>query len=121
MTPKTDTKFKEKLTFGFKYDMKNLVNFQPTTQVWKFRSFCPKYIRFGLKNTEDLSFMILNSDAKFEFPDLVVSKMAWGIGWNFLKALKILKNGTLMGFFCPMHKMFQLENLRGIMCHDTER
>ena len=33
MTPKTDTKFKEKLTFGFKYDMKNLVNSQPTTQV----------------------------------------------------------------------------------------
>ena len=62
-------------------------------------SFCPKYIRFGPKNTEELSFMILNSDAKFEFPDLVVSKMAWGIEWNFIKALKILKNGTFDGLF----------------------
>ena len=28
--------------------------------------FCPKYMRFELKNTKELSFMILNSDAKFE-------------------------------------------------------
>ena len=46
-------KFKEKLTCGFKYDMRNLVNFHPTTQ--KFESFtpmgyfCPKYMRFELK------------------------------------------------------------------------
>ena len=32
MTLKSDGKFKEKLTFSFKYDMKNLVNFHPTTQ-----------------------------------------------------------------------------------------
>ena len=31
MTLKDDAKFKEKMTFGFKYDMKNLVNFHPTT------------------------------------------------------------------------------------------
>ena len=36
MTLKSDAKFKEKLTCGFKYDMKDLVNF-------------PKYIRFELK------------------------------------------------------------------------
>ena len=28
-------------------------------------------------------------------PDLVVSKMAWGIGWTFIRALKRLKNFTL--------------------------
>ena len=38
---------------GFKYDMKDLVNI-------------PKYIRFELKNTEELSFMTMNSDAKIE-------------------------------------------------------
>ena len=27
-----DAKFKEKLTFDFKYDMRNLVNFHPITQ-----------------------------------------------------------------------------------------
>ena len=63
---------KEKLTCGFKYDMQNLVNLHPTTQ--KSESFTPmgyfspKYMRFELKNTEDLSLMALNSDAKFEKP-----------------------------------------------------
>ena len=32
MTLKSDAKFKEKLIFGFKYDMKNLVNFHQATQ-----------------------------------------------------------------------------------------
>ena len=70
MTLKSDAKFKEKLTCGFKYDMRNLVNFHPTTQKSKnFTSmgyFCPKYMSFELKNTEELSFMTLNSDAKFK-------------------------------------------------------
>ena len=70
MTLKGDAKFKEKLTCGFKYDMRNFVNFHPTTQKSKkFTSmgyFCPKYMRFELKNTEELSFITLNSDARFE-------------------------------------------------------
>ena len=48
-------------------------------------------------------------------PDLVVSKMAWGIGWTFIRALKSLKNCSLMGYFYSKHIMFQLENFRGIM------
>ena len=32
MALKNDAKVKEKLTFDFKYDMRNLVNFQPGTQ-----------------------------------------------------------------------------------------
>ena len=70
MTLKSDAKFKEKLTLGSKNDMRNLVNFHPTTQKSKnFTSmgqFCPKHMRFELKNTEELSFMTLNGDAKFE-------------------------------------------------------
>ena len=31
MTLKSDAKFKEKLTFGFKYDMINLVDYHPKT------------------------------------------------------------------------------------------
>ena len=46
--------------------MRNLVNFPPTTQKSKnFTSkgyFCPKCMRFDLKNTEELSFMTLSSD-----------------------------------------------------------
>ena len=69
MTLKSDAKFKEKLTCGFKYDMRNLVNFHLTTQ--KFKNVasmgysCLKYMRFELKNTEELSSMTLDSDAKF--------------------------------------------------------
>ena len=95
--------------------MWSLVNFHPTTQKSEnFTSmgyFCPYYRRFELKNTEELSSMRLDSDAKF---DLVVSKMAWGIGWTFIRALKSLKNCVLMGSFSPKH-MFQLEHFRGIM------
>ena len=53
MTLKSDAKFKEKLTCGFKYDMRNLVNVHPTTQksenLTLMGSFCLKYIRFELK------------------------------------------------------------------------
>ena len=53
MILKTDAKFKEKLTSGFKYDMRSLVNFHPTIQKSEnFTSmdyFCPKYMRFELK------------------------------------------------------------------------
>ena len=52
--------------------------------------------------------------------DLLVSKMACGIGWTFIRALQSLKDCILMGSFCQKHLMFQLENFRGIMCHDTE-
>ena len=52
MTLKSNVKFKEKLTCGFKYDTRNLVNFHPTTQksenVISMRSLCSKYARFVL-------------------------------------------------------------------------
>ena len=70
MTLKSNAKFEEKVTFGSKNDMTNLVNVNKITLKSKnFTSmgyFCPKYMRFELKNTEELSFMTLNSDAKFE-------------------------------------------------------
>ena len=71
MTLKIDAKFEEKLTLGSKSDMRNLVNFNPTTQKSKSFNlmgyFCPKYIEFELKKIQrSLSFTTLNSDAKFE-------------------------------------------------------
>ena len=54
MTMKSDAKLEEKLTLGFKNDMKILVNFHPTTQKSKNLTsmdyFCPKYMRFELKS-----------------------------------------------------------------------
>ena len=71
MALKSDAKFKEKLTCGFKYELRNLVKFQPTTQkpenLTSMGSFCPKYVRFGQKRIERLSFIILNSDVKLCF------------------------------------------------------
>ena len=60
MTLKSDAKFKEKLTCGFKYDMRNLVKFHATTQKSEiFTSmglFCPKYIEFELKKYRGVIF-----------------------------------------------------------------
>ena len=60
MTLKSDAKFKEKLTCGFKYDIRNLVKFHPTTQKFEnffsMGSFCPKYIRFELKKYREVIF-----------------------------------------------------------------
>ena len=60
MTMKSDAKFEEKLTLGFKNDMKNLVNFHPTSQKSQnFTSmgyFCLKYMRFELKKYRGVIF-----------------------------------------------------------------
>ena len=56
MILKSDAKFKEELTCGFKYEMRNLVNFHPTTQKSKnftlIGYFCPKYMRFELEKIQ---------------------------------------------------------------------
>ena len=116
MTLKSDAKFIEKLTCGFKYDMRNLVNFHPIIKksdnfTWMW-CFCPKYVRFELKKCRVVIFHDNEQWCKIWInPDLVVLKMAWGIGWNFIRTLKNLKNYTLMSSFCPKH-MFQLEDLK---------
>ena len=60
MALKSDAKFKEKLTCGFKDDMRNLVNFHPNTQTSEnFTSmscFCPKYIKFEIQKYRGVIF-----------------------------------------------------------------
>ena len=96
MTLKSDTKYKEKLIWGFKYDAWNLVNFHPTTQKSKnftsMGSFSPNYMSFELKKYRGVIFHDTEQWCKIWInPDLVVSKMPWGIGWTFIKAPKSLK------------------------------
>ena len=120
MTMKSDAKFKEKLTCGFKYDMGNLVNFHPTTQKSKSFTFmgyfCPKHMKFELKKCRGVIFK--NTEQWYKVwmnPDLVVSKMAWRFGWTFIRAPKSLKNCTLKASFCSNVsnvEMFQFENFR---------
>ena len=70
MTVKSDTKFKEKLTCGFKYNMRNLVNFHPTAQKSENSTsmgfFCPKHIMFQLENFWGIIVITLTGDAKFK-------------------------------------------------------
>ena len=74
-------------------------NFHPATQksdnFFLLGLFVQRRKGLHYKNREELSFMVLNSDAKFE---------------------KLYFDGS----FCPKHIMFQLENFLGIMSHDTE-
>ena len=54
--------------------------------------FCPKYMRLELKKYRGVIFHDSEQWCKIWInPDLVVSKMAWGIGWTFIRALKVWK------------------------------
>ena len=126
MTLKSDAKFKEKLIFGFKYDMKKLVNFHQASQksenFTSMGSFCPKYIRFEPKKYKGVIFHNTEPRCKIWIsPELVVLKMAWGFEWTLIRALKSLKNFILIGFFYPNNMIYQLKISRGIMCHGNER
>ena len=82
------------MTCGFKYDMRNLVNFHLSTlKSENFTSigyFCPKYLKFELKKIQ--SFHDAEQWCKiWIYPDLAVSKMAWGIGWTFIRVPKSLE------------------------------
>ena len=70
MTLKNNAKFKEELSCGSKYDMRNLLNLtQPLKSLkisfrWAF--FVQSIQGLSFKNTEELSFMTANSNVKFE-------------------------------------------------------
>ena len=69
MTLRSDVKFKEKLICGFRYDVRNFVNFQQTIQksekLFLMYPFCSKYTRFERQKYRGV-ILTLNSDARFE-------------------------------------------------------
>ena len=104
MTLKSDSKFKEKLTCGFKYDMINLENFHPITQ--KSENFTPMgsfflgYLRFQLKKYRGVIFHDTEQWCEIWInPDLVILKRAWRIWWNFIKGLKSPEKKYIDGLF----------------------
>ena len=122
MTLKSDAKFEEKLACGFKYDTRNLVNFQKPKNFTLMGYLLSKVYEVGAKTKQRSYLHDTEQWCKIWInPDLVVSKLSWGIVWPFIWAPKSLKNCTLMGSFCPKHIMFQQENFRETMCHNTER
>ena len=64
--------------------------------------------------------MALNIDANFEGKLALLLKMTEKFSKFHQNTLEGLKPGTLMGFFYPKQKMYQLKIYRGIMCHDNE-
>ena len=69
MTMKNDAKFKEELTFQFKIDQRNLINFDPST--------------LSLESTKELGLMALKIDKKFEGKLICASKNDMGNLANF--------------------------------------
>ena len=69
ITLKNDAKFEEELTCALKNHTGNLVNFTGTLKNFKIcncRDFCPRYIMFELKFTEELCVMTLKGYAIFK-------------------------------------------------------
>ena len=98
---KSDTKFKEKLACSFKHEMRNLMNFHPTTQKSKILLLWALFIRsikiWAKKNPKKTRRNYLHDTEQWckIFINLypVVSKMAWGIGWTFIKSEKLYFDG----------------------------
>ena len=106
--------------FWFQIWHKEFDAFSPNhSKIWKFHF--NGHITFELKKYRGVIFHDTEQWCKIWInPDLMASEMVWRNGWTFIRALKSLKNCILMGSFCLKHIMFQLENFRGIMCHNTE-
>ena len=104
MTMKNDTKFKQELTCQFKIDMRNLTNFDPSTQkvICTLTScFQPKYIMFELKKSiEELSLIALTIDPTSEEKRTSAFKNDMRNLSNFHQRIfGNLKIGFLMGYF----------------------
>ena len=111
--------FKKKLTCSFKYDMRNFVNFHQTTQKSQNFTlmvyFCPKCI-WGL--SRGIIFHDTEQWCKIWIKaDLVVSRMAWGIGWTIIKASKVWK---IIYWWVFLSKVAYVSVRKfGIIYHDT--
>ena len=125
MKLKRDTKFGEKSTCCFKIGVRNLTNFELSTQ--KSQRFSlyglllrKVYIVWAKKVQRSYLSWQRRVMQNLKKNWLVAWKMTWGIRQIFTRALESDKIGTLMGSFCPKKKMYRLKIYSGAMCHDNE-
>ena len=111
-------KFEEKLTLGSKNDMRNLVNFNVTSD--KSESLhldvlllsiaykvSAKKVRKNCLPWHWRKIQTLKKNCLF------VWKMTWGNWWILTPAVKSLTICTLMGYFCKKYVMFEPKKYRG--------
>ena len=96
MALKGGGKFKGKLTIGLKNNIRNLANFHATSQKSENFHFYQIFFFKTYKDLDDLCFMTLKSDAKFEEKLTLVPKMTRNLV-NFYQTTQNSKNS--MGYF----------------------
>ena len=121
---KGDAKFKGKLTFGLKNNIRNLINFHASSRKWKFALWSDPFVqsiyRFRWKNTEELCFMTLKSDAKFEEKLTFGSKSEMKNLVNFYPTSQKHENFISIGYFYPKYMRFELNKYNGVIFYATE-
>ena len=116
-TLKSNTKVEEKLTLGFKNDMRNFVNFNASSGKSKDLHFdvpllSIAYNVLAKKNTEELSLITLKKIQTLKKTWFFVWKMAWEVWWTLTWAMENLKICTSMRHFCRKYVMFELKKQR---------
>ena len=84
------------------------------------RPYFPKHLKFRGKNSEELCFVALKSDAKSKEELTLGSKNDMRNLLNFHPTTQKSKNFTSMGYFCPNYMRFEPKKYRGIIFYDTE-
>ena len=124
MTMKNDEKFEEELTCRFKIDMRNLTDFDQSTQ--KSQKFALQWAPFDQvyvwvkKVQSSYLFWHWRVMPNLKKNWLVVWKKTWRIWKIFIRALKSFKIGTLMGSFYPKQKIYELKIYRWVMKNDEQ-
>ena len=125
MTLKNDEKFEEELTCCFKMYMRNLTNLTQVPKSLNNSHFngllLTKVYNVWVKKVQSsyLSWhwrVMQNLKKNW----LVAWKKTWGIWQIFIRALKSLKIGTLMGSFYPKQKTYELKIYRWVMKNDEQ-
>ena len=124
MKLKRDTKFGEESTCRLKIGIRNLTNFDPSTQkVSKIFilmcSFWAKYILFELKKYRRVIFHETEEGCKI-WRGIDLSFQDWHKEFEkfWPEHLKVSKLFTLMGFFWAKYILFELKKERGVIFHD---